>query len=190
MTITFIDQDTGNFVDLAIDEQGRLQVVVASGITLEGDINVDEVDISSLPGTSEADIAAIKAAVEILDNFISGSEGQVDVVSLGRTFEKDNDTGAGAISFNVTASGDRRLTSISLHFDTAPISSGILSITLNANVGAAYDTLLVSETMSGVSNFLFAPDYDLFLETNDAIDVAYDNSDGRTYGVQVTMEIV
>ena len=153
MTITFIDQDTGNFVDLAIDEQGRLQVVVASGITLEGDINVDEVDISSLPGTSEADIAAIKTAVEILDNFISGSEGQVDVVSLGRTFEKDNDTGAGAISFNVTASGDRRLTSISLHFDTAPISSGILSITLNANVGAAYDTLLVSETMSGVSNF-------------------------------------
>jgi hypothetical protein len=89
MTITLIDQDTGNFVDLAIDESGRLQVVVASGITLEGDINVDEVDIASLPGTTEADIAAIKTAVEILDNFISGNEGQVDVLTLPGTVQTD-----------------------------------------------------------------------------------------------------
>jgi hypothetical protein len=38
-------------------------------------------NIDKLPGTSEADIAAIKTAVEILDNAISGSEMQVDVVT-------------------------------------------------------------------------------------------------------------
>ena len=104
MTITLIDQDTGNFVDLAIDSEGRLQVVIASGMTLEGDINIDEVDIASiaagnnnignvdiasLPGTSEADITAIKVAVEILDNFINGNEGQVDVLTLPGTVQTD-----------------------------------------------------------------------------------------------------
>jgi hypothetical protein len=38
-------------------------------------------NIDRLPGTSEADIAAIKAAIEILGNAISGSEMQVDVVT-------------------------------------------------------------------------------------------------------------
>jgi hypothetical protein len=39
-------------------------------------------NIDELPGTVEADIAAIKTAVEILDNAISGSEMQVDIQAI------------------------------------------------------------------------------------------------------------
>jgi hypothetical protein len=39
-------------------------------------------NIDKLPGTSEADIAAIKAAIEILDNAISGTEMQVDIQTI------------------------------------------------------------------------------------------------------------
>jgi hypothetical protein len=41
-------------------------------------------NIDKLPGTSEADIAAIKTAVEILDNAISGSEMQVDIATIAQ----------------------------------------------------------------------------------------------------------
>lgn len=39
-------------------------------------------NVDTLPGTVETDIAAIKTAVEVIDNAISGSEMQVDVVTL------------------------------------------------------------------------------------------------------------
>jgi hypothetical protein len=47
-----------------------------------GTQNIGDVDIASLPGTVAADITAIKTAVEILDNAISGNEMQVDVLSM------------------------------------------------------------------------------------------------------------
>lgn len=47
-----------------------------------GTNNIGDVDVASLPGTAEADIAAIKTAVEILDNAISGNEMQADIVTL------------------------------------------------------------------------------------------------------------
>ena len=46
-----------------------------------GTNNIGDVDVASLPGTVATDITAIKTAVEIIDNAISGSEMQVDVVS-------------------------------------------------------------------------------------------------------------
>lgn len=46
-----------------------------------GTNNIGDVDVASLPGTVETDLAAIKTAVELLDNTVSGSELQVDVVS-------------------------------------------------------------------------------------------------------------
>ena len=44
-------------------------------------VDIGDVDVASLPGTVEADITAIKTATELIDNAISGSEMQVDVVT-------------------------------------------------------------------------------------------------------------
>lgn len=55
-------------------------------------------NIDALPGTVETDIAAIKTAVEVIDNAISGSEMQVDVVSLPGTVATNISTLAAAVS--------------------------------------------------------------------------------------------
>lgn len=46
-----------------------------------GTNNIGDVDVASLPGTVATDITAIKTAVEVIDNAISGTEMQVDVVA-------------------------------------------------------------------------------------------------------------
>jgi len=85
-----------------------------------------------------------------------------------------------------------RLISVTLHMSAAPTTSENFTVTLDANAGAAYDTLLYSLdlSVSSVTNLLWQPDEPLLLEGGDAIDVAYANTDGRTYGVQITAEAV
>jgi len=66
-----------------VDSAGHFQIDVVTLPTLPaGDNNIGNVDIVTLPGTVESDITAIKTAVEILDNAISGNEMQVDIVSM------------------------------------------------------------------------------------------------------------
>lgn len=106
---------------------------------------------------------------------------------------KTNGTGSGAIAVSASApAGDRahRLKSVTVHFDSAPASAGSLTITLDANAGAAYDTLLASRSMVGVTDYVYQPDHDLDLVAGDAIDVAYTNPDSRTYGVEITLEVL
>lgn len=50
-------------------------------LTANSGVDIGDVDVTSLPGTVESDIGAIKTAVEIIDNIVSGSEAQVDVVA-------------------------------------------------------------------------------------------------------------
>jgi hypothetical protein len=103
---------------------------------------------------------------------------------------KTNATGIVAIAATkaVAAGTTRRLISVSVHYSAAPVSAGSLTITLNANAGAAYDLVLYSGSMIGVTDLLFVPDNDILLEAGDSIDLAYANPDGRTYGAQITFE--
>ena len=103
---------------------------------------------------------------------------------------KDVATAAtGAIALSATAVKATELKSVSLNLNTAPTTSENFTITLNANAGAAYDILLYSVDLSSGSTttMVWYPDEPLFLETGDSIDVAYTNTDTRTYGVQITM---
>lgn len=66
---------SGHFQRIKLDKGGdgvSSPVVAGSGLP---------VGVESLPGTVATDITAIKTAVEVLDNAISGSEMQVDVVA-------------------------------------------------------------------------------------------------------------
>ena len=103
---------------------------------------------------------------------------------------KANDTGAGAIaaSLTVPVGQSYELVSVSLKLNAAASASQDYTITLNANAGADYDVLLYSSDLSvtGATSLLWQPDEPLYLEGGDAVDVAYQNSDLRTYGVQIT----
>ncbi|RUM43006.1 MAG: hypothetical protein DSY80_06255, partial [Desulfocapsa sp.] len=102
---------------------------------------------------------------------------------------KENATGAAAIALSATAAEQARLVGLTLHLDAAPTTSESLTITLDANAGAAYDTLLYSLDLStgSTTDLLWLPDNDIFLETGDIIKVAYANTDTATYGAQLTL---
>lgn len=104
---------------------------------------------------------------------------------------KQEATGAGAIALSAAVSAQRgRLISVTAHVGVAPASAGSLTVTLNAVAGAAYDTLLHSVSMIGVTDLVWTPDEPIYLKSGDAIDVAYANPDARTVGVQATLEVV
>ncbi len=110
-----------------------------------------------------------------------------------RDFETTRVTASAAIALSaaVPTASRRRLVSVTVHFAVAPSSAGSLTITLNDAAGAAYDTILVSANMIGVTDYFYAPTtVDILLNAGDSIDVAYANPDGRTYGAQVKLEII
>jgi hypothetical protein len=102
---------------------------------------------------------------------------------------KSTTTGAEAIAASLAAKRVSRLISVSTKFSTAPTTSESITITLDANAGAAYDTLLytLNPSTGATASFMWFPDQPLYLEPGDAIDIAFTNTDTRTYGVQITL---
>jgi hypothetical protein len=107
---------------------------------------------------------------------------------------KINSLGGGhlAASMTVPAGATYKLISVTLHMSAAPTTSENFTITLDANAGAGYDTLLYSIDLSAasVTDLVWFPDEPMLLEGGDAIDVAYENTDVGTYGMQITAEVV
>ena len=120
---------------------------------------------------------------------------KVTVVGIsGATVAKSEATGTGAIaaSGTVPSGSNYRLVSVSCHLDAPPTTSEDLTITLDADAGAAYDLLLytLDPSAGSITDILWQPDEELVLEAGDAVDVAYTNTDGNTYGVQFTFVAV
>lgn len=108
------------------------------------------------------------------------------------TIFKYDFTGTGAIIESATLPDPgqhRRLVSITAHFNGDP---GIedLAISLFANAGVVYNTLLKIQAMSGIIDFLWFPSGEIILEPGDEIDIAMTGAAGRVYGIQVTMREV
>lgn len=109
---------------------------------------------------------------------------------VGGNLRKDYATAAsGALSESAAIVKPSRLTSVTLHFDTAPTTSENFTVTVNMNAGAAYDTVIysVNPSSSSATSILYQPDDELWLEPGDVIDVAFTNTDNNTWGVQITL---
>ena len=83
-----------------------------------------------------------------------------------------------------------KLISVSNKFSVAPAANEDFTVTLNAGAGAAYDVLLysVDPSVASLTSIVWQPDSVLWLAPGDQIDVAYTNTDTRTYGVEMTLE--
>jgi hypothetical protein len=107
---------------------------------------------------------------------------------------KVNDTGTALMAFSgtVPAGQHYRVVSVSCNFAAAPVSAEDFTVTLDANAGAIYDLLLytLDPGTTSTSDILWQPDEELILEGGDQIDVAYDNTDARQYGAQITFKAV
>jgi hypothetical protein len=105
---------------------------------------------------------------------------------------KHKSTGTGVIADTFALPSDappRKLCCVTAHFSADPGAEN-LTITLNAGAGALYDTLLKTQAMSGITDFVWYPDGDLILESGDALDFAMAGAAARVYGIQVTMREV
>ena len=110
-------------------------------------------------------------------------------VNLAR-LERFTATGAAAISKSFPSSDTPCvIRGIRLHLSSAPTTSESFTITLNDKTGAAYDTLLYTNDLSvgSVTDVYYAED--VYLEAGDYVDVAYTNTDTRTYGLTILAEI-
>jgi microcystin degradation protein MlrC len=97
---------------------------------------------------------------------------------------KSTATGNVAIAKTVTPSQAAALDSIILHLSAAG-GAGNLTVTLDAAAGAAYDTVLLTQDMTLVTDLLWQPDRPIELDNGDSVVVAWANAAGRTYGLTV-----
>jgi len=97
---------------------------------------------------------------------------------------KDTATGNAAISKTSTPSGDSALDSIMLHLSAAG-GAGNLTVTIDAISGAEYDTVLLTQDMTLVTDLLWQPDRPIELDSGDKIVIAWANGAGRTYGLVI-----
>jgi hypothetical protein len=81
--------------------------------------------------------------------------------------------------------GGAILDHITIHVDSAPVSAGSLTVTLDSVDGPEFDTILATIDLNGVTDHLEV--FNLALQTGDVVKLAYTNSDGRTVGCRVAL---
>ena len=98
----------------------------------------------------------------------------------------------GAIALSFAPGAVFRLVRVTVHFNIAPTTSENLTVTLNNLAGAAYDTVLrsVNPSVGAITNVSFEFDDQQVFKNGDQIDVAYTNTDARTYGAEIVVEAV
>lgn len=96
-------------------------------------------------------------------------------------------TGTGALSMSLTPTRTFKLTEIRVHLNAVG-GAGTLTVTINDNAGAVYDTVLVSQDMTSVTDIVYQPDIGHFCVAGDSIDIVWANAGGKTYGVTIIYE--
>lgn len=77
------------------------------------------------------------------------------------------------------------LTELRVHINTAPATAENFVITCDANRGAAYDTVILTKSMAGVTDYIWTPEDPITFFAGDILVCTYTNTDGRTLGVEM-----
>jgi len=108
---------------------------------------------------------------------------------MAQSFLIDRTTGAAAINIAFAGGVIGRpwcLHGVRVHLSAAGGAVEDLTITVDGGVTAAvYDTLLFTQAMAAVTDIVWTPDAPIHLEGRDVLDIAYANSNTRTYGVEI-----
>ena len=93
-------------------------------------------------------------------------------------------TGAAGIALTIAPGYAWNLREIRVHLSAAGDDESFTA-TMDAGLGANYDTLLYSVNMSGVTSLVktFSPPIEM--SKTDEVDIAYTNTSTRTYGIEV-----
>ena len=97
-------------------------------------------------------------------------------------------TGSAAIatSFSAASTGPIELVSVELSLSATGGAAENFTITVNATAGSVYDTIIFAQDMNTVEDLLWLPDQPVPITNGDVLDLAYANSNSRTYGLVIT----
>jgi hypothetical protein len=145
-----------------------VEITAGSGTIIKTDqVGTDHVQyVKLMDGTADGTGVIAGSAAKGID---------VDVTRIANNIDISAATGTGAITLSKTAAtkGDK-LVMVSLHLSSVTGTSEAFTATLDANAGAAYDTLLLSVNPCnlGITDYVWIPDQGIYLDASDAIDLA------------------
>lgn len=88
----------------------------------------------------------------------------------------------GAVALDIQPDWDFELMEVRAHLNAAG-AAGDLTVTLDALAGAAYDTVLLKQDMTAVTDLVFIPAQPMQFVKGDKLTVAWANAQNKTYGV-------
>lgn len=72
-----------------------------------------------------------------------------------------------------------------LHLSSIGLTDENLTVTVDANAGAAYDWKPWDDSMLGKTDIIWMPDIPIPMEANDILKFAYTNTDASTWGIKI-----
>ena len=97
-------------------------------------------------------------------------------------------TGSSAISESLAYDGPLVFVCVKLSLSAVGGVAESFTVTLNSATDSVYDTILLSQDMSNVKDLFWQPESPVPITDNDSLDFAYANSNGRTYGIEITYQ--
>lgn len=95
----------------------------------------------------------------------------------------------GAIALTVDPGRAWQLEEIRVHLSAAG-GAGNLTATIDANAGAEYDTVILTQDMTSIADLIYAPERPIIFENGDKLVIAWANASNLTYGVEVKHKAV
>lgn len=94
-------------------------------------------------------------------------------------------TGAAAISETLAPTTAFQIEEIRLHLSAAGATPENLTVTLDSDAAAAYDARFLTQDMNAIQDVVWQPTRPLVFSNGDEIDIAYANTDTRTWGLEI-----
>ena len=95
-------------------------------------------------------------------------------------------TGAVAVAIAFDPGYEWTLHQVRVHLSAAGGAVENLTMTVDGGYTAAvYDTLLSTTAMNAVTDIVYTPDAPVHLGREDVLDIAYANTNNRTYGIEI-----
>lgn len=93
-------------------------------------------------------------------------------------------TGAAAVAMVVNPAVEAKIEQMIIHLSAAG-AAGDLTVTLDNGTGAAYDAILLTQSMVSVVDYVWIPARSIYLKATDHLDIVWANASNRTYGIEV-----
>jgi len=93
-------------------------------------------------------------------------------------------TGNAAVAMTVAPGVAWQLDEIRIHLSAGGAATN-LTATIDSGTHAVYDTVLITQAMNGVTDYIYKPTRPHVFGPTDELDIAYLNGGGVTYGIEV-----